>query len=906
MLIRVRTWRTDRTGARRRWAARSLAPMAAAVVLAACGWAKADPDPPKISSIETLAAHAAARCAIMDLKYAGNPTPRDYKVAQELLAVAAALIRADAERPREGTTPPPLPDQQTILRLYLEAATGAGDTQTVREITRELVKLDRTDSVSLLRAIGFKISDLQSVEDRLATYDKFLGDDGPDLDPAILSRLALDSALLLRERGDLEGFADRLATACDLDKTNKDAAMLTLAFYSENMTDPRGLFELRLNVLNADPFDAAIYSAIVDQLLQHGAYKGAFRFARLHRRLTQIQGVALSPEEEQNYDLAEWNTSGPEAVIRRLSNDLERARQYTAEARKRALEADPASTTIPKPENVHLPLARERSRFLCAAALGDMERASIFLTEINAIIAQLTSQLADPLVRPKAMTDEDAQDLVRQMRADRTWLRLWSGLQTEDAADEMADLVAKGFLDPDGQTRLGAWLDIRRGRLDEAEVALGRSGSTDPLARLGMAVIADLRADVQTAIVRFADVVAMTPGDAAAAFARGRYAALVGASPRPDEIARTLESDAASSPEWLEVLVENPRKMMSLEATVLRPDINPVDRTPVRITLRNTSPVPLALGPDKPLNSRLMLAPIVDLGAGRLAVADLGMVASLDRRLRLMKDESVSIIVWPDIGPVSQVMEIGVSRRARVRWRVLQGFMLNDLHMHDAGPQCLTAEVASLERKLPSRTEAVFEAMKYYLQTGGPREIADAILSIQLQIAQATPGQGVAAQDIDNLMEAMARRFGSWDAKQRAAKVLVLCTLFSQTNVPPVVRIDNIALRDTDEDVLAVALATRVARTDDPLLTAPNVLKSPRLTALAQAVKERIDEKRPTYAGAVVSVPQMVRTARIMDMTPPAPTENVSVYDPPPVPSKVPKSIIPGVAPDPSPVPVVP
>jgi len=64
--------------------------------------------------------------------------------------------------------------------------------------------------------------------------------------------------------------------------------------------------------------------------------------------------------------------------------------------------------------------------------------------------------------------------------------------------------------------------------------------------------------------------------------------------------------------------------------------------------------------------------------------------------------------------------------------------------------------------------------------------------------------------------------------------------------------------------VLAVALCTRVVKADDPLLTAPNVVRSTRLAALAQLIRERIDAKVQTYATVVLSVPQLVNTATHM------------------------------------------
>jgi hypothetical protein len=71
-------------------------------------------------------------------------------------------------------------------------------------------------------------------------------------------------------------------------------------------------------------------------------------------------------------------------------------------------------------------------------------------------------------------------------------------------------------------------------------------------------------------------------------------------------------------------------------------------------------------------------------------------------------------------------------------------------------------------------------------------------------------------------------------------------------------RIDQLASTESDEDVLAVSLAMRVVKPDDPLFNAPNVIRSPRLAALAQMVRDRLSENVRTYATVPVSAPEIM------------------------------------------------
>jgi hypothetical protein len=814
---------------------------------------RADPDPQDKESVEIIAAHAAARAAMVDLRLSGATSPRDYKVAEELLAVAAHLADQASANLDEARKSAGIADQQTIYRLYLEAATGADDVEAIRKIIGKLVQLDPADTVAQLRLISARISDFQTADARLAAYERFLGPDGERFDESVRSRLALDAALLLRERGDTDGFVEKLDLAMRLDKTNKDAATLGMNFFAQRLNDPKGMFEWKLSVLGADPFDPSVYSSIVDQLLNEGAFKGAFHFAQLHRKLSTVQERRLSDAEELNYDLAEWNVTGPDAVIRRISDVLEKARMQATEERKIAADRNLPVDGLPKPEELRLPFARDRMRALAAAAIGDVERAQVFLGELAETVRIRTEEAMDPARRPQGVTEEQARTVTRAAAAEVAWLRLWAGVQTAEAAASLKELSDVGALNEATKARLEAWILVRTREYVRADAALRAIAAEDPLAALGMAVLSEVQGDKSTAVVRYRDLAWHMPGTEVGAYAATKYYSIAREKPVQSELARDLEKNAAGVPKWLDAMVENPRRIMTLDAAVVqRSEISPIDRTPVRVTVRNASQIPLAMGPDQAINTRLLFAPSIEVGSARLPANDLNHVASLDRRLRLMPNESFDIITYPDMGILSHMAELALPKQARIRWRVLQGFQLVDQKMYDAGPQCLTTEIPTMMRRLPNRSDAVFGALQYALQTGGTREVADAILSIKYQLSASTT---LKAEDLDKLVEVIARQFGS---KLRATKIMILCLLPTQANLPQVVRIDQLLVQETDEDVLAVALATRVVKPGDPLLTAPAVVKSPQLVALAQMVQERLAAGVKTYATSSLSAPDLV------------------------------------------------
>jgi len=865
--------------------------IAAVIALAAGRAASAEPDPPDRASAEMLAAHALARVALMDLRFSGSPGPRDYQVAEDMLGIASTLW----------------PSDQELLRLYLESANGAGDNAAVRDITRRLVALDRQDTVAQLRAITTSIADLQTADDRLAAYDRFIGESGAAFDDSIRSRLALDAALLLRERGDMDGFRDRLAKACAFDPTNKDAATLALTYYAQGAPDPVGRFELMLNALEADPFDPSVYSAIVGELLSGGAYHGAARFAGLHLRLCHVLGRSPSADEDLAYELSEWHTVGAEAVIARLTDSLQKARDRIVEQRKAAQEHGQSLDAMPRPEELRLAIPRDRSRLIAAAALGDAQRTATFLTEIGDSINRASAEMLNPTTRPAGMSSDEATANALRSKVEHIWLRLWCGLELDEAARALRQLTDAGGLNTDTQARLEAWLALRTQSPDQAEGLLNALAERDVFGTLGLAVLAEKKGAQALAMQRYTEVMQRAPGELAGTYAHTRLLALTHDEPIPARDAALLEQKAGLVPSWVDDMVDRPRRVMALEVKPLRQDITAIERTPVRVTIRNVSPIPLALGPDKPINSRLMFIPTVDSGTGRIPLERLVDVTSLERRLRLMPGETLDIVAWPDIGPLSFAMEALMPKQGRVQWRVLQGFELSgggERRPYEAGPLCLSAEVSQLVRRTPARVDAVTASLRSAFEVGGPREIADALLSLKLQIFHQRQG-GLTAEDADRLMEVLARRFASLN---KPTRILTLCLTPPSWFLLSAARIDQLAAQDPDEDVLATALVTRPPRAEEAMLTSPAVAKSERLSAIAQTMKARLTAKTATFSVGIM--PEMTDLFKVPPETPPAqgkdpaaPAGSSPSATQTPKPSRVTQ---PSVPPDPSPIPSVP
>ncbi|MFN9972264.1 MAG: hypothetical protein ACK58T_20480, partial [Phycisphaerae bacterium] len=209
-----------------------------------------------------------------------------------------------------------------LIRRQIESEWNAEDQDAAIEATQRLLKLDPRDTVAQLRLVSHRINAIQTTEGRIAAYERFLSEAGKGLDPSIRSRLALDCALLHRERGEEDNFVARLKLATALDGTNKEAALLAYTYFSESVSDPKGEAELTLNLLYADPLDSSIYLQLSEQLASGGAFSGASRMYKMGERVLVGAGSVLSGEQELKKFMLSWHVSGAKAVREEFDKSL--------------------------------------------------------------------------------------------------------------------------------------------------------------------------------------------------------------------------------------------------------------------------------------------------------------------------------------------------------------------------------------------------------------------------------------------------------------------------------------------------------------------------------------------------------------------------------------------------------
>jgi len=780
------------------------------------------------------AAAAVARIAALDLASVPTVSVQDYAIAAGILEIAHALAPGDEE----------------ILRRLLEAHEAADNSTRVLALLPRLLAVAPTDTLAQLRLITGRILDLQSVDERLAVYDRFLGPQGSGLDPAVRSRLALDAALLLREQGDERGFADRLATAIDLDPTNKDAASLALAFYSERVPDPVGRMELLITLFRADPLDPETHLAMARELSRAGAYDAAARSFAMGSVLRQLLGVGLADVEQAEMHILTWRTGGAAALVKAAHESITNQRQMLELRRQQAIAAGAAPSQLPSLTDVRLSLPVAKVVLIAAVATGDAEAVAWAMRELDiAAKALLQPGPAEQGGQP-VPPDEATQ---REVFGDMLWMRLWSGQDLDLAAEQLDTLRATEGINPDALARLEGWYLMRRGDHEAAGERLRPLVERDPLALLGLAVGAEASGDAEAARAWYADLYRREAGSVVSAFAATRLEAMDAPVPSPTEMAQRLTAMVrAGVPRWAEDMVQDPRSFMALSLEPEPLEVPPGGRMAVRLRLRNISPLPLALGPGGPISSRFLLSPTIEYGLNHAAGVHTMTVVSLDRRLRLLPQEALEVTVRPELGPLWYVLNSLGDRNVHLRWRALQGFRMTPQGIFTAGPLSLSVESALQTRRPLAMAAAEPADLLEAIRTGDGERLYQALAGLGWRWAAPIDRGGLSDSDLGEVISAIADRYERSTLPER---LMILAMTPAAGRVPAASPIDAAAREDRDPAAMALVLVTRITDPDDPIFKAAAASGDEALRDLAAAVADRLAAGIPTMARPIQPQP---------------------------------------------------
>ncbi len=734
--------------------------------------------------------------------------------------------------------------------------------------TEAIVMSTRATPSPLLRIISARMGKYQTTEERLARYDALLGPKGDSLDPSVRSRLALDAALLLKETGDEKGFLDKLKLAARLDGTNKDAALLAFNFYRDRGGSAAGRLELLANILYADPVDPNISLMIAGELADRGAYVQARRFHRIGQNINKASSAPANFTVFSQALILDWLIDGANTPLNLLTRMLNEERNKAARTRREMLGDNPSAATtstlssIPKPEDVRLSsIEQEEIRIGAAWVVGDNGKLTESVGDLTASLNGENEIYATPNTRPRGMSEETALTTIRENLTRSILWRLATGKNNDKTVDDMAK-VAQGQ-DPNtpAARAINAWKLIQDGAFSAALAACDPTDS-DKWLMLAKATALEKLSKTSEAADAYAALAAQDTLSVFSTIALERWYQVrgqtrpLGDSPTPD--ARAASDYASKIPDWIDTIVDKPRMIQTLSADTGPDRLGALDRSTLKITLKNLSPIPLAVGSNKPINTRLLFTPKIELGAADRNAFGEPEVVDLARRLRLLPGEDFSASLSPDAGVLGWMAQNASGEPTRVRWRILQGFETHG-GARDRGVGCLEiltptqARDALIESRLPAdslveRINAASDATLPSVLTG-----ARAFLS-----QPPAPGQ-LASPNLATVAQALADKYPTWSPTGR---LLAAAAMPPSSQIADLKVLDDVIRADADPRVRLVAVITRAASADDRALRAAQESGDPRLARAAALQIQRAESDQPIVAKSGV--------ARLMNKNPTA------------------------------------
>ncbi len=744
--------------------------------------------------VRQLASEQLARAAMLRLRHTADPQDRDFAI------VALACELAQNINPGVGE----------FIRRRIDAWHEAGNNEEILRATQELLAIDPADTVALLRLTSARISRVQRAEDRLVMYDRLIGKEGESIPASVRSRLALDAALLARERGDEEGFSRRLARATSLDPANKDAAVLASETVLAVSQDPIARAEVLLNVVMADPLDPAAHYRFARELREQGAFTAAFRFQSIAERLYSQSGASASLDNSIESIIGQWQLRGADAILELIQaiegSARETRRQQIAYAQ--SMNVDPG----PPLEQFRLEPRLEIVRLGANLALARRESAE---ASLRAIVAELEAQinrLENPPEGFEKTDDEVIAQRRRENRATGVIARLWCGADTEAAQSEITALKEEQALTGAALQRFEGLLAMRTGNLSGALELLEPLAPTDVQAAVGLAEAYLLGGDRSKAISTFARIALEHRGSLPGAYARTRIETLLNEKLQPTSEARQLEEYCARLPAWLDEMASSARSFVFVTASHNTDRSTAVDSQWLRVSLKNLGRLPLALGPGRAISSRLLLTPALTVQG--IAPPTTGVkpeIVELDRRLTLKPGESVDADVWVGHGQVGAFLD-NLAPSYTLRWQVTQNFIVNREGGFTAGPLSVTTDSGIRTRSAIGLSGDSVDAVASALPSiqGDPLlETMFFARSLAITADSLDPPDAAARAEAASLAAALANRFSSYTEGERMLAVLILAPAFQNWEFP----LDEAASKDPSA---YVRLAWLLARAPEP------------------------------------------------------------------------------------------
>jgi hypothetical protein len=616
--------------------------------------------------VRSFVARQLARAAMIDLRMTKDPQQADQLITAAYLRDASNLLPTDVH----------------LARLAMTAASEAGDWNLSALMARRVLELDPRDTATQLRLIDLQVrlAEVQAGGDVAAgtrVLEGVLTQRGQTLDASVRSRAAHALALRRLAAGNEKGFVESLSSSLQLDASNKQAAATAVEYFLPRVQQPTPRVELLSSLLSADPLNPQVHLTLGEEFATGGAFRAALRFYRMGLLLAERTRMQVSGAVRADEALCRVRAGESATIGKRLTDQLESLRRQ----QRVKQDAVRAEGKVPPAEEalVRLGPELERARFVAAmvsqqsaiARASALELGEMALAETGAGRAAALSEAAFVLGWAQADGTRLAA-LKSELQA--------AGLESPDTSPDKAAEIAASMV------RIDAWQKIAAGDAAGARAQLANAAS-DPLAQLILLQL-DLNDEqtqqrVDEAITKRLAGMAQSFGSSPmGAWAAGMVRQRTGSDLAMGELANKLAAQASGIPGWIDQVVDDPARMVTLRATLERgADVSGAslarslgDELEMVIRIRNRLPVPMAIGEGEPIDTRMLATVFFDpaialprqsadgqifVSAGAARASAAMEVLDVQRRLRLMPNEELIVVVRPEAGLAGWAGQIG-------------------------------------------------------------------------------------------------------------------------------------------------------------------------------------------------------------------------------------------------------
>jgi len=763
----------------------------------------------------------------LDLMQLPEPTSSDYRVALALSEWATELA------------PEWLDGWRVLLRLAA-AAEGSDDrtAERMRTALSAIVRLDPRDEVARLRLLGVAVERFDTVEERLAAYDRLLeASNLPKLGTAVAARLAYESAMLLYRSGDVVGFAERLAESVALDPSYPPATEMAAGFLRHNLDDPVGEVELFAAAALANPSNLLPLETLASISLRNGAYRAA---ARLYGLLVELTSTS-SPESAgavAGLAMARWALGEAAAAVEVID-----ARQTALDqaARDEARRRNPGLGPL-ESEQVRAPPDRQ------LAAVRAVIQRSRGSSEADAALA--VAMLALRLEADRMMKEDEAgESRSRRLGAlalEGASLVLWLGEDVDASRRMLEELGSMVKLSETAEGRFEGWLALQRGD-PAAALEIFSDADASPLAAIGLAEALEGVGRRSEAARRHLRNAREVPGTVYGVWSQNRLATLLGRPVPPSEIAEAIEAIVSEMPRTYDRLLLDRERAVSL---TLRPPgrpVEPLEPLVVEVEIANLTDLPLSIDAVGPIEPNLAVLATAQIPQVQGTVQADPMIVPIGQRLRLEPRERVVVAIDLGLGPVGDVLERTSISGSTVQARVLSNF--RPVPGGALQPGMLGAKAQGPQMRIDGVrvSSGWLEDAVAAIRT--PDEARDLVLiSLLAAIGAATETnlEAIPEGEFAAIGEIFPAILAAWPSLGPAGQGWLLASLPAIESAG-IDRIVEVARRSDETLTILGYVLGRVRSPDDPVLLEALASDDPRLRAIAELVENRIESpaRRP-------------------------------------------------------------